>query len=560
MASSSLLSLTLLSCILSINIHLSYSIDTDCSTSVGCQSDLDCSLNGICNTGTGVCTCDNGWTGKCCSYLDFQPAKVEGSYRHPNTSTWGGNIIYANNEYHMWIAEMAPANNVTGSGSCGLTTWGSNSQITHVSASSMDGPYIRQEVAVGIWSHNPIVRLQPDGTYVLYHIGGGSPPNNPNPPGQGYCNQTGTSPCGEQSFDQCEDPCQTDTPIPGYTCYNGYCSGDLENGNCGNDIAEPTLNCDSYSTCAVAAAQACANTTGCVSFGLCSEWGFGKAKLFSAGSSGLIPNSQWAMWIQNGKIEDNSQYYIDDKGISRGQHPTFDMFNREQYHVPLSSVAPNYNPIDGSCTIGMHIANSTNGPWTPYTNATITPCGYNNPAPWVHPNGTVYFVATDQNMGLWRADSWQGPYTLVTTGACGGGEDPSLFIDKRGHFHCMFHRSPFSNPDIAIGHAYSLDGFTWYVAAEAAANSTINYDSNLGTVIHGKRERPHPYMNSAGDIVAFVSGVCINPACNPLDGGSIDPTVNCSSAAQYYRCDSNSPNPGYYDRTYTLVQGVGPSP
>lgn len=151
-------------------------------------------------------------------------------------------------------------------------------------------------------------------------------------------------------------------------------------------------------------------------------------------------------------------------------------------------------------------------------------------------------------MGLWRADSWQGPYTFVTSGACGGGEDPSLYIDKKGRFHCLFHQSPFSNPDIAIGHAYSLDGFVWYVSALPAANSTITYEGH-GPIVMGKRERPHLYMDPAsGDIAAFVTGVCITPQCNPLEGSQYDPEADCSSGTQYHHCDANSPD-GWYDRT-----------
>jgi hypothetical protein len=80
-------------------------------------------------------------------------------YRHPNTSTWGGNILReADGSHHMWIAEMAPngTRGDPGAGSCGLTTWGTNSQITHVRSDHILGPYVRQEVAVGIWSHNPV--------------------------------------------------------------------------------------------------------------------------------------------------------------------------------------------------------------------------------------------------------------------------------------------------------------------------------------------------------------------------------------------------------------------
>lgn len=149
-----------------------------------------------------------------------------------------------------------------------------------------------------------------------------------------------------------------------------------------------------------------------------------------------------------------------------------------------------HSTAEDGCNLDIHIASSASGPWTKYTNVSITPCGGNNPAPWIHPNGTVYLVFTNAGMGLWRAPTWQGPFELVTSGACGHGEDPSLWIDGRGNWHCLYHRSPFSQPDFAIGHTFSLDGFNWTVSADPAANSTIATVDH-GIVVHGKRERPH---------------------------------------------------------------------
>ena len=156
-------------------------------------------------------------------------------------------------------------------------------------------------------------------------------------------------------------------------------------------------------------------------------------------------------------------------------------------------------------------------------------------------------------MGLWRADSFAGPYTLVTRGACGGGEDPSLFLDPQGNFHCLFHRAPFSDPTVAIGHSFSRDAFTWYTAFEAAANASIATAGGAwgGVVQHGKRERPHVYYEG-GALRAFVSGVGLVPACTPW-GPGFDPGADCSSRAQYPLIDTNSPW-GWCDKTYTLVQ------
>lgn len=333
--------------------------------------------------------------------------------------------------------------------------------------------------------------------------------------------------------------------VAGFSCHTGYCSGDTA-GNCGNDIAEPTLACADYVTCAPLAAAACSGTSGCVSFALSAAWGFGKAKLFSAGSGGLTPNDQWTTWVSNGHGHSKDVKARDRDRLSRGS---------DGGSGAIADHAQQ-DGIGGNCTLLMATSNSTWGPWVPFNNATISPCGSNNPGPFVHPNGTVFIVFTDQDMGLWSAPTWRGPYTLVTSGACGGGEDPSLYIDAAGHFHCLYHASPFSIPDIAIGHAFSEDGFTWFESSLPAANSSILY-VGLGVVVHGKRERPHLYSDAVtGVIEAFVSAVCINPACDPFSGAPIDPSFDCSSGTQYHRCDANSPGPGYFDRTYTLTQRV----
>jgi CheY-like chemotaxis protein len=59
-----------------------------------CASDLDCSLNGVCDVASGACACDAAWTGACCTRLALLPVEPDAAgYRHAATSTWGGNIL-----------------------------------------------------------------------------------------------------------------------------------------------------------------------------------------------------------------------------------------------------------------------------------------------------------------------------------------------------------------------------------------------------------------------------------------------------------------------------------
>jgi hypothetical protein len=92
-----------------------------------------------------------------------------------------------------------------------------------------------------------------------------------------------------------------------------------------------------------------------------------------------------------------------------------------------------------------------------------------------------------------------------------------------------------------------------------------------GNVTFGKRERPHLFFDSAsGNPAAFITGVGINPACDPFvysPSGvpSIDPqrlaainngsVPHCDAWVQYQRLDLN-PQPAYFDRSWTLVQEI----
>jgi len=63
--------------------------------------------------------------------------------------------------HHMWAAEMT--NNT------GILVWMSNSRIRHaVSRTGPYGPYEPQDIAFGLWGHEPTVARAPTGEYVLF--------------------------------------------------------------------------------------------------------------------------------------------------------------------------------------------------------------------------------------------------------------------------------------------------------------------------------------------------------------------------------------------------------
>ena len=129
----------------------------------------------------------------------------------------------------------------------------------------------------------------------------------------------------------------------------------------------------------------------------------------------------------------------------------------------------------------IHVSKSLAGPWLPLSPNTLGGC--NNPAPWVHPNGTIYIVCGGS---FKRSESISGPWTTVATfshsgGPAGNYEDvrptlirtcldcccrcccstdrkasphlctgqPFLYTDKRGHYHLIYHGMSIN------GHAFS---------------------------------------------------------------------------------------------------------
>ena len=74
-----------------------------------CQTDSDCSLNGVCNDGS--CDCRTAWSGERCETLNVMPTTHHSGYRGTdgghNTSSWGGAVLEgADGKFHMWASEM----------------------------------------------------------------------------------------------------------------------------------------------------------------------------------------------------------------------------------------------------------------------------------------------------------------------------------------------------------------------------------------------------------------------------------------------------------------------
>jgi hypothetical protein len=557
--------------------------------SAGCASDLDCSLSGACNVTSGACACDAGWTGADCAALDLLPAKQASGLHVENVSSWGASVLPfadAGGETEMFASMLV---------NCGLTSWQRNCYIARATSAGLDEPFAPVGTAIPLWSTN-VVALNATGfdvgaaasrggeAYLIFHVGDGTQDNATlqacTPEGDGGADlgpaaapaANGTSQCGLLWFPCAPPPTCDEMPsLDGFECVTYACGGDDawryaaprtgapalgnsgaalgDNVDCGARLKDVMLACDGAVQCAAEAAEACAATAGCSAFAVSSDLdNYTFAMLFATGRAGLRPNAQWNTWVRKG-----------DLGAPPG--PPQALPPRPRLGAPASADALSF-PVS--------FASSILGPWTTVYANTTSPTNGNNPAPFLAHNGSVFVVFNDGHMSLFRSDAgFRGPYSLVTQGTCGGGEDPVIWLGARG-WHCLYHRTPFADPNHqAIGHAFSADGFAWRQSPSAAATSVVAYEDGAGGVLNvtfGKRERPHLLFDPAsGEPVAFVSAVGINPSCDPFVFTAGVPAIDaarlaaiaadtmCDPWVQYQRLDLN-PAPAFYDRSWTHVQ------
>ena len=399
------------------------------------------------------------------------------------------------------------------------------------SADTVTGPFSFVDVAIPTWSHNAAPIALKDGSFAIVHIGSGSgaaagganctcmqqgpgwppppagcppappPPPPPPPPGPSKA-------CTQQ--------------IPGYRCYVGRCAASVpcagSHCECGPDITEPKLSCKGTEACAIAAATKCNATTGCEQFTQLAA----ATKLYP-NTSQLVANSDWTAFVKIGSKAD----------------------------VQLAAAQQQQTTHVGSGS-SIHVSKSLHGPWVPLAPNTLGSC--NNPAPWVHKNGTIFIVCGGE---MKRSQSISGPWTKVTTFSHAGGppgnyEDPYLYTDSAGHFHllCKIKSNLLVAFDDSIwvhftallvitdhvyttepadtctnstvsAHVFSEDGFTWHSHPVSPYGTHIAVSGGDDVVV-STRERPKLFFDEYGKMTHLFNGVCSAPAC-----AGQAPCVNC---------------------------------
>jgi len=194
------------------------------------------------------------------------------------------------------------------------------------------------------------------------------------------------------------------------------------------------------------------------------------------------------------------------------------------FESPIQKEGSALTDHDHSLGSTIHVSDSLYGPWVPIPND-LGDC--NNPAPWVHKNGTIFVGCK----GVFkRAEDISGPYQVIGTfpmsgsgGIKGSYEDPQIYMDKRGNFHCLYHVlraddvSTNCTDATVSAHAFSVDGFNWNVSKIQPYGTQIQLETGTKIVV-ATRERPKPFFDANGVMTHLVNGVTAVPNCAHAPG------------------------------------------
>ena len=177
------------------------------------------------------------------------------------------------------------------------------------------------------------------------------------------------------------------------------------------------------------------------------------------------------------------------------------------------AAAPPSAPVAAASGATVHVAASLDGPWTPFPG--VPPC--NNPAPLLHPNGTLFLACNSR--ALLSAPALQGPWTAVPSpsfadhsGAApvGAYEDCFLWIDPRGAWHALFHVyaevvEPSCVNSNVSAHAFSLDGLAWHFSPVQPYSTAVELEDGT-RFITPTRERPKLLFGADGEPTHLLNG------------------------------------------------------
>lgn len=185
--------------------------------------------------------------------------------------------------------------------------------------------------------------------------------------------------------------------------------------------------------------------------------------------------------------------------------------------------------------VGYAWADAVEGPWRRRDEPLPLGEDANNPAPYVHPDGSVLLAYRDLklHMQVARADAFDGPYEVVARDVYPQGalEDPDLYTHQ-GVYHMVMedNRGVLTGSVRHGGRLISTDGLRWTPADPVKVYTHTIQWTDGGCMTADRRERPELFNDDApikgrGEPTHLLTGVyadgrswCLVQAIAPVSG------------------------------------------
>ena len=446
---------------------------------------MDCALNGDCLNG--LCACDAAWSGSAsCDVMSFEKLDKDNmpGYANKTESSWGGFPIADDTRGGFVLVHAQMAN------SCGLGSWTSNSivALSRSLTGKVEGPYAFERAMLPHFAHNPTIRRAADGTFVVFMIGGWNTTAQDCRKGQ-----RGEGATAAAAAAAATPPCLSSMVYDNPSVVRE-----------GQDYKMVTLPLNS--TIEECAASCCTDAS-CHAFSYNTDANAAVAPICKHKHAG-------SKMVKNG-----CPIVRGAPNCLSGAPAPFDTCDGRNWP---KSCGPNMPGPSGDCCgpasdhngntgcgIAVASSKSLDGPWTVQPlkiadqfNSDEVYCAHTNPSPVFHADGSVTLAFNAgfchnhlETIGVARAASWQGPYTLLAQNAvlrnpdgsphkC---EDPHLWNDTRG-WHLLTHNQ--QGPQGVSSYGYSLDGKNWTLSPTSPYGCTIEYSDGSSAEASGCGNRP----------------------------------------------------------------------
>ena len=163
---------------------------------------------------------------------------------------------------------------------------------------------------------------------------------------------------------------------------------------------------------------------------------------------------------------------------------------------------------DGAQLGAVYSAGSAAGPWVMIPNSNSTGC-YINPSPLFHDG--AFYCTGQKGETLMTAADIGGPWSDYAT-IPHRGEDPFLWVDRRGNWHAIFHTSGDANAfgtncshSQVVSHVFSdNNGRNWTALNDTSVQPykpVVQWDDQATPQSYATMERPHLYFDpKTGDM------------------------------------------------------------